>query len=165
MSYYKDLKQARLDCALNFYAQDQNYLPIIEMVMESIPRGIFSIEKECTINKYTQALLASFIRTAFVAIELIINSELIEATTLNRKQIELLARLRELDTLEVEKLIKKTPNIKNLKTKIKKLYSTYSENAHSSTYASHSLLGFYEDTERKKSCNISRIHKEYRGNF
>ena len=152
MNYYEELKAARKDCESLFFAQDEDYLKLISLVRKALPKAILSIENECHIDKYKQALLASFIRTSFVSIELIINSELIEAITLLRKQIELIARLRELDQFEHEELKKKNkpPNVKYLKTHLKKLYSPYSDGAHSTTYASHSLLGFYEDTEKKR---------------
>ncbi|MDX2425958.1 MAG: hypothetical protein QNK15_06860, partial [Cycloclasticus sp.] len=71
-------------------------------------------------------------------------SELVEAVTLNRKQIELLARLNELDEKKLKDLVKKTPQQKSLKTKLNVLHGGNSECAHSSTYASMSLLGEME---------------------
>jgi len=152
VNYYQELKDARKESARLFFAQDEAYSQLISLVNEALPKAILSIEADCNIDKYKQALLASFIRTVFVSIELIINSELIEAATLLRKQIELIARLRELDKFKHSELKKKnnTPNVKYLKSNLRKIYSLYSENAHSTTYASHSLLGFYKSTKKKK---------------
>lgn len=91
---------------------------------------------------YIAKLVVSFVRTHFIAIELITHSELVEAATLIRKQFELMARLNELlkeDSLEG--LLKRTPNLSNLRTKIKGLYGQYSEIAHSASLDPLQLLG------------------------
>ena len=62
--------------------------------------------------QYKLLLVVSFMRTHYVVNELIIYSELIEAATLMRKQLELIARMEEIDVSELEKLDKKVPQIK-----------------------------------------------------
>ena len=95
---------------------------------------------------YISSLLVSFCRTHFICIDLIMTSEIIEAATLSRKQLELVARLRELDIeLDGKKLNKKTPQLKHLATQIRALYGSYSEIAHSSTSDAMQLLGHIED--------------------
>jgi hypothetical protein len=95
---------------------------------------------------YVADLSVSFCRSHFIIIDLITGGELIEAGTLIRKQMELVSRLHEIITInDVNKIIKKTPNIKNLKNQpFKKLYSQYSEVAHSSTQNPLQMLGSYE---------------------
>lgn len=151
MAYHDDLILARVNARQEFFEKNPLYKPIVDAVRTVLPNVVIAIEHECRLINYTKSLLASFVRTAFVSIDLIESSELIEATALNRKQIELLARLHELDSKSYESLSGKTPNVKHLLSKVKNLYSIYSESAHSATYAAHSLLGFYEGRERKHS--------------
>jgi hypothetical protein len=60
---------------------------------------------------YQIGLSASYIRTHFLVTDLILNGDLVEATTLIRKQLESLARLNELDEKSVETLHGRTPNV------------------------------------------------------
>lgn len=96
---------------------------------------------------YIGNLIVSFCRSHFIASDLILHGELIEAATIIRKQVELLSRLNELrNGLDIEKLIKKTPNLKHLITNFKTLYPDYSGIAHSSNPKFLQLLG---ETEQK----------------
>ncbi|MEN9465478.1 MAG: hypothetical protein RL217_1659 [Pseudomonadota bacterium] len=91
---------------------------------------------------YIAKLIVSFVRTHFIVIDLTIHSELVEAATLTRKQLELLARLNELRKAEsVEDILKRTPNMSSLQTKIKALYGSLSEITHSATPQPLELLG------------------------
>lgn len=91
---------------------------------------------------YRGDLIISFCRTHFIISDLLLGGEIIEVSTLIRKQMELLSRLNELSNgFEVEKLIKKTPNLNNLKTDLKKFYSIYSEIAHSASPDIMQVLG------------------------
>jgi len=150
MRYRENLNQARANTSRNFFAANQEYEKLINLICESTFSHTLIIEKKVTLNKYQHALLASFVRSTAVSVELITTSELIEAVTILRKQVELLARLYELEEKEFEKLSGKTPNIRGLKTKLKRLYSGFSESAHSATYGSMSLIGFYKDTKRRE---------------
>jgi hypothetical protein len=93
---------------------------------------------------YVCGLVISFIRTHFILLELAIKSDLIEAATLARKQLELLARLHEL-TGEVDRAkVGKTPNVREIRSEVRRLYGQYSEVAHSSDPRHLELLGFAE---------------------
>lgn len=95
---------------------------------------------------YASDLIISFTRTYFISIDLLGQGELIEAATLARKQIELLARLHELSTSDnLDSLIRKTPNVKRLTTQLRRLYSKYSELAHSADPIHLQQLGRIED--------------------
>lgn len=92
---------------------------------------------------YYGKLIVSFTRTHFVLYDLIICNELIDASVLFRKQLELVSRLVELEgNIDVSKLLKKTPNIKHLEFDLNRLYSAYTEVAHSSNVEKMNLLGF-----------------------
>ncbi|MBL8206491.1 MAG: hypothetical protein JNM09_19815 [Blastocatellia bacterium] len=83
---------------------------------------------------YLGDLMVSFCRSHFISTDLTLGGELIEAVTIIRKQMELLSRLNELrNGLDINKLLRRTPNLKHLKTNLNRLYSDYSEIAHSSS--------------------------------
>lgn len=90
---------------------------------------------------YYTGLVTSFLRTQLSVVDAIRDSEVIDGTTLLRKQLEAVARLRELDTVPVDELKKRTPNISVLKSGVKGLYGSYSEIAHSSAKRHFELLG------------------------
>lgn len=107
----------------------------------------FADEKE----QYKVLLIISFMRTHFVINELILYSEIIEAATLMRKQLELIARLKEIDIVELEKLNKKVPQMKHVPW-MKEYYGIWSQVAHNASFDSLDLLGYYMDDE---------VHKRY----
>jgi len=148
MQYRDYLNQARNNTSSNFFAANEDYARLVDLICETTFSQALQIENTVSLTKYQHALLASFVRSTVVSVELIIKSELVEAVTILRKQVELLARLYELENKEFSKLSGKTPNLSALKTKIKRLYSLFSEGAHSATYGSMSLLGFYKNGKR-----------------
>ena len=91
---------------------------------------------------YLGDLMVSFCRSHFIAVDLLLGGELVEGAVIVRKQIELLARLNEISSgLDIARLIRKTPNIKHLKTGLYRLYSEYSEISHSASPKVMELLG------------------------
>ncbi|MFQ2329830.1 hypothetical protein ACK32Q_10075 [Aeromonas dhakensis] len=91
---------------------------------------------------YVADLMISFCRSHFIAIDLIFAGELVEAALIIRKQMELIARLNQLsEGLDIETIIRKTPNMKHFKGSIKRLYSEYSEISHSASPKVMQLLG------------------------
>lgn len=91
---------------------------------------------------YLADLMVSFCRSHFIASDLILGGELVEGAVIIRKQMELVARLNELSSdLSVDKLARRTPNIKHLKSGINKLYSEYSEISHSASPKVMQILG------------------------
>ena len=96
---------------------------------------------EDTNVQYRTLLLGSFMRTHYVLYELILLSSNIEAAALARKQIELISRIKELDTQDVDTLSKKTPNIKYLRH-FNKEYGLLSEIVHSASLNSLDVMGF-----------------------
>lgn len=105
----------------------------------------FADEKQ----QYKLLLMVSFMRTHYVINELIIYSEIVEAATLMRKQLELLARLNEIDVGELEKLDKKVPQMKHL-PELKEYYGLWSQVAHNASFNSLDLLGYNMDDEAHK---------------
>lgn len=121
-------------------------VPLVELQNEYIAGVMLSLSG-CDFSKlahglYISDLVVSFTRTHFIAQDLIGYCELIEAAVLIRKQFELLARLHELVKADkLEHLVCKTPNIREAGEHIRRLYSAYSEVAHSSNPTHLQLLG------------------------
>ena len=116
MSTYKEkLLDARADsekCLKVDYPEYENIVnkmtDFFTMITEKLDGNEIADEK----LQYKLLLVVSFMRTHYVVNELIIYSEIIEAATLMRKQLELIARMEEIDVSELEKLDKKVPQIK-----------------------------------------------------
>lgn len=102
----------------------------------SVPNGL-----------YISDLIVSFTRTHFIASDLVLAGELIDGATLLRKQFELLARLHELSEEDEKALERKVPNVRALKSQLRRLYGEYSEIAHSASKLPLRLLGRVSDAE------------------
>lgn len=110
---------------------------------------------------YLADLMVSFSRSHFIASDLILGGELVEAAVIIRKQMELLARLNELSIgLDIDKLVRRTPNIKHLKSGLNVLYSEYSEISHSSSPKAMQILGRKELGEG----SIPPVYPEFQEN-
>jgi hypothetical protein len=110
-------------------------------------------------GRYISGLLCSFFRTYYITLEHIEYSELVEASVLLRKQIELLSRLYEItnEDRSVEKLLGKTPNIKTLFSSLKYHYDDYSKIAHSASPEPLVLLCIAQDNDKR----FFKIYPEY----
>jgi hypothetical protein len=98
--------------------------------------------REVKEGEYIVKLVVSFCRSYFIAVDLTLHGELIEAAVIVRKQMEVLSRLNELTSdLDMNLLINKPPNLKHLKGALKKQYDAYSKVAHSSSLEGMALLG------------------------
>ncbi|MCG2624680.1 hypothetical protein LVY72_22580 [Arthrobacter sp. I2-34] len=96
---------------------------------------------------YLTYLLYTFVRTHMVVSELVQCGDLLEAATLQRKQMETIARLHEVAKTEsVEELLRRTPNVKHLKSNLRTLYGLYSEVAHSASDSYFYLLSRGENS-------------------
>ena len=143
---YLNSREVFREVARNKFFENPHALPLIAVANEYVATTMFVMSGKDVRNikhgLYIAKLIVSFVRTHFIAIDLATCGELVEASTLTRKQLELLARLNELRKAEsVEKLLKRTPNLSSLQTKIKELYGSFSEIAHSSTLQPLELLG------------------------
>ncbi|MDC0435015.1 hypothetical protein OAM69_05170 [bacterium] len=94
---------------------------------------------------YQISLSASYVRTHFIINDMVLRSDLIEANTLIRKQLESLTRLHELDAKPLQKLMSKTPNVINtFKEMGKQAYPHLSEIAHFASPKAGELLHVME---------------------
>ena len=114
-------------------------LRLMDKYVVSLINRFENVSGRGEIDNYKLALIVSFIRTQLIISEHIVNSELIEVTILERKQIELIARLSEIDKKtnkkeSIHKLKGKTPNIGNgnVSENLRNMYGMFSEIAHSS---------------------------------
>jgi len=97
---------------------------------------------------YQISLVTSYVRSHFIINDMILDGDIVEATTLIRKQLESLTRMNELDSKPLLKLLKKTPNVINcFKRPGKKIYPHLSEVAHFATPRVGELLHVVEDGE------------------
>lgn len=137
---------ARIKARSDFLKLHEKSNFLITSLNEIVARHMFYINgkswSHIANGEYYNKLIVSFTRTHFVLYDLIICNELIDASVLFRKQLELVSRLYELDgDIPINKLLKKTPNIKHLEFDLNKLYSDYSEVSHSSDIEKLQLLG------------------------
>lgn len=154
--YEESREIARKRARAKFFAKHPRALPLIVLGGEYVARCILFLSgrdiSHIKHGQYVSDLLISFTRTHFVAQDLLGQGEHIEAIVLVRKQLELLARLHEIAKAEkIEGLIRKTPNLRALDAKLRVLYATYSEVAHSAHPIHLQQLG-----------NIKVRGKEYR---
>ncbi|WP_339136760.1 MAG: hypothetical protein WGN25_02550 [Candidatus Electrothrix sp. GW3-4] len=129
------------------YPEVPEILRFIDNYFASLINRFENVSGMGEINNYKFALIVSFIRTQLIISEHILNSELIEVTVLERKQIELVARLSEIDKKTsnkegIQRLKGKTPNIGNgnVSDNLKSMYGMFSEIAHSSKTEPFALL-------------------------
>lgn len=149
-NYTKEVLKAREFSKQMIEKEFPNIFKILRLMDEYFVSLINRFNNVCgmgEIDNYKLALIVSFIRTQLIISEHIINSELVEATTLERKQIELIARLSEIDKKtnkkeSIHKLKGKTPNIGNgnISDNLKNMYGMFSEIAHSSKTEPFALL-------------------------
>lgn len=93
-------------------------------------------------SKYLVYLITTFTRSQMIASDLLVSGDLVDAATVMRRQMEVVSRLSEVrEAPSLEKLIRRTPNVKHLRTNLKRLYGTYSGIAHGSDPADVRLLG------------------------
>lgn len=130
----------------NFLAFNENANLLVVLINELVASITLFVSgksfREIDNGLYLADLMVSFCRSHFIALELVLGGELVEAAVIVRKQMELLARLNELSAgLDIDKLVRKTPNIKHLKTGLNRLYSEYSEISHSASPKVLQILG------------------------
>jgi hypothetical protein len=130
----------------SFHANDPSIAGFIAATGELVAAStLFLSGKDLsatTQRLYLGDLIVSFCRTHFIVLDLLQNCELVECATLIRKQIEVMARVRELSKPSpIDRLIGKTPNVKHLSDQLRRQYDEYSEIAHSATPAVMRLMG------------------------
>jgi hypothetical protein len=115
-------EQARKD----FGDRNVHAMPLIRLLNDYVANtmlGASGYDVSAIRNaQYNMDLIVSFTRTHFIVMDLIVCGELIEASALQRKQFELVARLNEIrEAKSIESLLNKTPNLATLRTRIKKI--------------------------------------------
>lgn len=137
---------AREETSVKYLAEEEKDISNLRLIIDGLLAKLAStVNSEIGTlteeSSYQLYLIASFVRTHYLINELIINGDLVEAQTLIRKQMESFARMKELDSYPISKLLKKTPNIKNFSEPPgRAVYSLLSEIAHFSTHAAGKLL-------------------------
>ena len=150
-----EIRQARTNCRethRKLESNDQNILRIaVDGLLAVLARRMFTkIETVTAEISYQIGLSASFIRTHYLCTDLLLEGEQIEAVVLLRKNLEVLARLIELNDEPLDNLLKKTPNVKHvLVNGTGKIYGHLSEVAHFSTPSATDLLYVTTIDERR----------------
>ncbi len=109
--------------------------------------------------QYKLLLAVSFMRTHVCACEHIFNSESVEGATLLRKQLELIARMREVDVNDLSTLYGKVPNVSNMRP-MNVLYGVLSKIAHNADRESLDMLGFWMEDEMHKLICLYPVYNE-----
>lgn len=144
-------REAARNCYRKIESNEQNVLRItvdglVAAIGFRLNEPIAGLSEEAS---YQIGLSASFIRTYFLVTDMLLNGDLVEALVLLRKQIEVLARILELEEKNIKELRGKTPNVRNILTNgTGRIYGHLSEVAHFSTPESTELLGVNIDGER-----------------
>lgn len=109
--------------------------------------------------QYKLLLAVSFMRTHVCACEHIFNSESIESATLLRKQLELIARMKEVDVNQLSTLFGRVPNVRNVRP-MNVLYGVLSKIAHNADVESLDMLGFRMEDEMHKHFCLYPVYNE-----
>jgi hypothetical protein len=149
-NYTKEVLKARESARRMIEKEYPNLLEILGLMDEyfvSLINRFKSVSGMGEVDNYKFALIVSFMRTQLIISEHIVNSEIIEVSILERKQIELIARFSEIDKKlknkeGLHKLIGKTPNVGNgnLNDNLRNMYGMLSEITHSSKTEPFALL-------------------------
>lgn len=147
---YENVREdSRRKARSEFFQVHRKSNHLVDLLNEVVARPMYFSRgrsfKHIDNGTYFSKLIVSFTRTHFILCDLIICNELIDASVLFRKQLELVSRLVELEAAtDASKLLNKTPNIKHLKFGLNKLYPVYSELSHSAAEKIMHLLGSKE---------------------
>ena len=148
--------------------QEENILRIsIDGLLAQLASNMKNkIENTDDKTSYQISLVTSYIRSHYLINDMILDGDIIEATTLIRKQLESLTRIHELDTNPLAKLLKKTPNVINcFKSVGKKIYPHLSEIAHFATPRVGELHHVVEDGDQVGPSLHPRYTKSAHGSF
>lgn len=111
---------------------------------------------------YQIGLITSYVRTHFIINDLILGGDLIEASTLTRKQLESLTRLYEIDDKPLQKLLRKTPNVINAFKRVgKQAYPHLSEIAHFASPRPAELLHVVEPGDGLVGPSMFPLYSEH----
>jgi hypothetical protein len=171
--YFKEIEifgsnsQKARDASLKRYKLEESKIPKLSEFRLMLDGLILSVSQNfhtppALINEnisYRIGLCASYLRTHFIINDLILSGDIIEATTLVRKQLEAFTRLNELEKKEISKLQKKTPNVNNTFNGVtKELYSKLSEIAHSGSDDVVDLISNFEENNNRSEVNIYPLY-------
>ena len=138
--------QARAKAADELRAKNPQAIGILDSAGELVCHRTFAVSgQDLTGLKQGQLLhrlLVSFCRTHMLVTDLVRHCELVDAVVLLRKQMELVARIYEIEAVDdATHLEGKTPNIKACLAPLRRMYGEYSAVAHSAKEGPLSLLG------------------------
>ena len=153
--YLTNREGFRLKAIQDFCSTDPDYADLLDAIDEYVAHLAYNLSGKILVkNKtddYLSYLLVTFMRGHFNVSQFTRGGEITDAGVLFRRQMEVLARLNEIRrTSDLEQLLRKTPNVGQLKGSLRRLYGEYSAIAHGSDTQQGQLLGtpFTEGFER-----------------
>lgn len=148
-----------LDTLLKEYPQIPGVFGRMTSYFTTFSRRLEGIEVSNELLQYKLLLAVSFMRTHICACEHIFRSENIEATTLLRKQLELIARMHEVEVKDLAKIYDKVPNV-GFAHPLNVLYGHMSKVAHNADMESLDMLGYRMDDDTHKRFCLYPIYNE-----
>lgn len=140
-------------------------MPLMEE-MENYLCNLFERLKHVSVigerDQHRLPLIVSFIRTHMVIDELLHCCENIEAVTLVRKQLELLARYKETENMEeLQRAIKhkKVPQMSKVENG-GQMYGMLSEIAHAAKPETYTLLGYEKQEDESVGINLFGVYDD-----
>lgn len=153
--YLRNRDAFRAKASEDFHASNPDYADLLDATDEYVAHVVYNLSGKTIVvsefDRYLNYLLVTFARGHFNVSQFTRSGELIEAGALFRRQMEVLARINEArNRPDLERLLRKTPNVGSLRGSIKRLYGQYSAIAHGSDTCQMELLGtpFSEAFER-----------------
>ena len=153
IEFQAQIQQAKNTHLKKYKEKEGNFLSSFRFLLDATMAYVSLQFREIIENisekqSYQLTICLSVIQSHFIINDLILGGNIIEASTLIRKQLENLTRLDELDKAPLAKLLKKTPNVYNTLKKFgKKIYTDLSEVAHFGTPRVSTLMGLSEFTD------------------
>lgn len=152
--YLMNREGFRLKASQDFHASDPDYPRLLDALDEYVAHLVYSLSGKTLVrdktDRYLNYMLVTLVRGHFNVSQFTRQGELVDAGVLFRRQMEVLARLNEVRSApDLERLLRKTPNVGKLQGNLKRLYDEYSAIAHGSDTQQGDLLGtpFNEEFE------------------
>lgn len=165
MTFRELHQECRHDAGIAFDKAIPYGMPIMEE-MENYLYNLFERLRNISVtgekDQHRLPLIVSFIRTHMIIDELLHYCENIEAATLVRKQLELLARYKETENMEELQYAikhKKVPQISKIENG-GVMYGMLSEIAHSALPETYTLLGYEKQKDGNVGINLFGVYDD-----
>lgn len=148
-----------LDALLKEYPHVSGVFGRMTAFFTALSSRMDGIDVSNEVLQYKLLLSVSFMRTHVCACEHIFHSENIEGITLLRKQLELIARMHEVEVKDLINIYEKVPNIRFARP-MNELYGFLSKVAHNADLTSLDILGYQMDDEKHKRFCLYPVYSD-----